>query len=112
MTQTGLSLGTPQYMSHEQAMGDRIVDHRTGIYALGAVTYEMLTGEPPHLGTSAQAIVAKLLTEPVRSLTVLRPTVPPHVDAAVQTALSKLPANRFATVAASTHLRSVRMGGL
>ena len=99
MTQTGLSLGTPQYMSPEQAMGDKTVDHRADIYALGAVTYEMLTGEPPHMGTTAQAIVAKLLTEAVRPCAVLRPSVPAHVDAAVQQALSKLPADRFATVA-------------
>lgn len=100
MTQTGLSLGTLQYMAPEQAMGDKHVDHRADQYALAAVTYEMLTGEPPHTGTNAQAIVAKLLTEQVRSATVLRPSVPAHVDAALRAALQKLPADRFADVAA------------
>ena len=98
MTQTGLSLGTPQYMSPEQAMGDKQVDHRADIYALGAVTYEMLTGEPPHTGPSSQAIVAKLLTEAVRPVHVLRPSVAAHVDAALHVALEKLPADRFASV--------------
>jgi serine/threonine-protein kinase len=97
ITQTGLSLGTPQYMSPEQATGDRGVDGRTDIYSLGAMTYEMLTGEAPHTGNTAQAIVAKLMTEEVRPLTVLRRNVPPHVDAAVRHALEKLPADRFAT---------------
>src|SRR4051812_7941076 len=86
MTQTGLSLGTPQYMAPEQAMGDKTVDRRVDIYALGAVLYEMLTGEPPHTGANAQSIVAKLLTEKVRAVSVLRPSVPAHVDAAVQVA--------------------------
>ncbi len=97
VTQTGLSLGTPQYMSPEQATGDRAVDARTDIYALGAMTYEMLTGEPPHSGTTAQAIIAKLMTEEVRPLTVLRRSVPSHVDAAVRHALEKLAADRFGT---------------
>ena len=97
VTQTGLSLGTPQYMSPEQATGDRTLDGRTDIYSLGALTYEMLTGEPPHTGKSAQSIIAKLMTEEVRPLTVLRRNVPPHVDAAVRRALEKLPADRFAT---------------
>ena len=99
MTQTGLSLGTPQYMSPEQAMGERQIDGRADVYAAGAVLYEMLTGEPPHLGNSAQAIIAKLMTENPRPLSVLRPSVPPHVDDAVRCALQKLPADRFATAA-------------
>ncbi len=97
VTQTGLSLGTPQYMSPEQATGDRAIDSRTDIYSLGAIVYEMLAGEPPHVGGSAQAIIAKLMTEEVRPVTVLRRTVPPHVDAAVRHALQKLAADRFAT---------------
>ena len=100
ITQTGLSLGTPQYMSPEQATGDRTVDARTDIYSLGAVTYEMLAGEPPHAGPTAQSIIAKLMTEEVRPLTILRRSVPPHVDAAVRHALEKLPADRFATAQA------------
>jgi serine/threonine protein kinase len=63
VTQTGLSLGTPQYMSPEQATGDRVIDGRTDIYSLGALTYEMLTGEPPHIGHTSQAIIARLLTD-------------------------------------------------
>lgn len=99
MTQTGLSLGTPQYMSPEQAMGERTVDARTDIYALGAVTYEMLAGDPPFTGSSVQAIVAKVLNERPTSLHMLRDTVPEHVDAAVLRAIAKLPADRFATAA-------------
>ncbi|WP_353265882.1 protein kinase [Gemmatimonas sp.] len=100
MTQTGLSLGTPQYMAPEQAMGDKAVDHRADQYALAAVTYEMLTSEPPHTGTNPQAIVAKLLTEAVRPATVLRPSVPAHVDAALRRGLEKLPADRFTSAKA------------
>jgi Tol biopolymer transport system component len=97
MTQTGLSLGTPQYMSPEQAMGERGVDARTDIYSLGAVTYEMLAGQPPFTGPNAQAIVAQVLTaEPPRPST-HRKSVPSYVDEAVETALAKLPADRFAT---------------
>jgi serine/threonine-protein kinase len=94
MTQTGLSLGTPQYMAPEQAMGDRSVDARADIYALGAVTYEMLAGEPPFTGPTAQAIVAKVITEKPLPLSRARDSVPPHVDAAIAQALSKLPADR------------------
>jgi eukaryotic-like serine/threonine-protein kinase len=97
ITQTGLSLGTPQYMSPEQATGDRIVDGRTDIYSLGAMTYEMLAGDPPHVASTSQAIIAKLLTEKPASLRVRRPSVPAHVDAAVGRALEKLAADRFAT---------------
>jgi eukaryotic-like serine/threonine-protein kinase len=97
MTQTGLSLGTPQYMSPEQAMGERTIDARSDIYALGAVTYEMLTGEPPFTGPTVQAIIAKAMAErPVPPSTV-RDTVPPAVERAVLRALAKLPADRFAT---------------
>jgi eukaryotic-like serine/threonine-protein kinase len=99
VTQTGLSLGTPQYMSPEQATGDRVIDARTDVYSLGAVTYEMLTGEPPHTGNTAQAIIARLMTEEPRSITAARRTVPVHVDEAVRCALEKLPADRFATAA-------------
>jgi eukaryotic-like serine/threonine-protein kinase len=97
ITQTGLSLGTPQYMSPEQATGDREVDGRTDLYSLGALTYEMLTGEPPHDGKTSQAIIARILTEKPRSLRLVRETVPPHIDSAVLRALAKLPADRFHT---------------
>ena len=97
ITQTGLSLGTPQYMSPEQATGDRSVDGRTDIYSLGAVLYESLVGDPPHLGGTSQAVIAKVLTERPRSVRLSRPAVPQHVDATVDRALEKLPADRFAT---------------
>jgi len=97
ITQTGLSLGTPQYMSPEQATGDRVVDARTDIYSLGAITYEMLVGDPPHVGSTAQAVIAKLLTERPASVRASRPSVPLHVDAAVGRALEKLAADRFST---------------
>jgi hypothetical protein len=95
VTQTGLSLGTPRYMSPEQATGDRAIDARTDIYSLGAVTYEMLTGDPPHTGSSSQAIIARVLTERPRSIRSSRPNVPPHVEATVERALEKLAADRF-----------------
>jgi serine/threonine-protein kinase len=97
MTETGLSLGTPHYMSPEQAMGDREIDARSDQYALACVLYEMLAGEPPYTGPSAQAIVAKVITEKATPVTVHRDTVPPHVSASIQKCLSKLPADRFAT---------------
>jgi len=100
MTQTGLSLGTPQYMAPEQAMGEKSIDARADLYSLGAVTYEMLAGEPPFTGPTAQAIVAKVMTASPAPLTTLRPKVPAHLDAAVQHALEKLPPDRVATARA------------
>ncbi len=99
MTQTGLSLGTPQYMSPEQAMGERAIDARSDIYGLGAVAYEMLAGEPPFTGPTVQAIVAKVLSERPVPLHTIRDTVPPGIEQAIFTALAKLPADRFATAA-------------
>src|SRR4051812_13189589 len=99
MTETGMSLGTPHYMAPEQAMGDREITPRADIYALGVMLYEMLTGEPPFTGPTAQAIVARMMTEQPRSLTIQRHTIPPHVEAAVSRALEKLPADRFASAA-------------
>ena len=99
MTQTGLSLGTPQYMSPEQAMGERAIGAQSDIYALGAVAYEMLAGDPPFTGSSVQAIVAKVLSERPTPLRTLRDTVPVAVEQAVHTALAKLPADRFASAA-------------
>ena len=95
MTETGMSLGTPHYMSPEQAMGEREITARSDIYALGCVLYEMLTAEPPFEGATAQAIVARVLTESPRSLRPQRKSIPPQVEAAVLTALEKLPADRF-----------------
>ncbi|MFI5279603.1 MAG: protein kinase [Gemmatimonadales bacterium] len=100
MTETGMSLGTPHYMAPEQAMGEREITPKADIYALGCVLYEMLTAEPPFTGATAQAIVARVVTEEPRSLTLQRKTIPLNVEAAVLTALAKLPADRFATAAA------------
>ena len=97
ITQTGLSLGTPQYMSPEQATGDRLIDARSDVYALGAVTYEMLVGDPPFGGSTVQGIVAKVLTERPTAPTAVRDTVPKRVERAVLRALEKLPADRFAS---------------
>jgi serine/threonine-protein kinase len=99
MTETGMSLGTPHYMSPEQAMGEREITARSDVYALGCVLYEMLTGEPPFTGATAQAIVARVLTEHPRPMLPQRHTIPPQVEAAVLTSLEKLPADRFATAA-------------
>jgi Tol biopolymer transport system component/tRNA A-37 threonylcarbamoyl transferase component Bud32 len=99
MTETGMSLGTPHYMSPEQAMGEREITARSDVYALGCVLYEMLTGEPPFTGATAQAVVARVVTEAPRPLQAQRHTIPAHVEAAVLTALEKLPADRFASAA-------------
>ena len=111
MTQTGLSLGTPQYMSPEQAMGERTIDARSDVYALGAITYEMLTGEPPFTGASVQAIVAKVMTERPTAPSTVRDTVPDAVERAVLTALAKLPADRFATAAQFSEALGDSTGG-
>ena len=97
LTQTGLSLGTPQYMSPEQATGDRGIDARSDVYSLASVLYEMLAGEPPVTGASAQAMIAKLMTEKPTHVRILRDTVPEGVDEAITRALAKTPADRFAT---------------
>jgi serine/threonine-protein kinase len=99
LTETGISLGTPQYMSPEQATGDRQLDPRSDVYSLGAVLYEMLTGEPPHSGATVQAVIAKLMTERPTRLRVIREAVPVAVEAAVERALAKTPADRFASAA-------------
>lgn len=98
MTETGLSLGTPYYMSPEQASADRIPDARSDVYSLGCVLYEMLTGEPPYTGASAQAVLAKILTEDARRPTTARASIPPNVDAAIRCALQKLSADRFTSM--------------
>jgi tetratricopeptide (TPR) repeat protein len=97
LTQTGIILGTPAYMSPEQGAGERGLDGRTDVYSLGCVLYEMLTGEPPFTGPTAQAIIAKRFTDPVPSARRLRHTVSPAVDRAITKALARAPADRFAT---------------
>jgi serine/threonine-protein kinase len=99
LTETGMAVGTPSYMSPEQGAGD-VTDARSDQYALAAVTYEMLAGEPPFTGPTAQSVMAKHVAQPAPSIRTTRPAVPMHVDAALQRALAKQPADRFAGVAA------------
>ncbi|HEX8726452.1 MAG TPA: protein kinase [Gemmatimonadaceae bacterium] len=95
MTETGLSLGTPHYMSPEQATADKEITGRSDIYSLATVLYEMLAGAPPHVGSSAQQIIMKIVTEQAAPVTKLRKSVPANVAAALARALEKLPADRF-----------------
>ncbi|MGI8496329.1 MAG: protein kinase domain-containing protein [Gemmatimonadaceae bacterium] len=97
LTREWTSLGTPQYMSPEQAAVDRTVDARSDIYSLACVLYEMLTGDPPHTGSTVQAVLARVLGEKPRPVRSVRPSVPASVEAAVDRALAKLPADRFVT---------------
>jgi serine/threonine-protein kinase len=110
MTETGMSLGTPHYMSPEQALGERAVDARADIYALGAVTYEMLAGEPPFTGPTSQAIITRVMTEDPRSLVSQRRHVSAAMESAVLTALEKLPADRFGSAAEFAAAFSTRAG--
>jgi serine/threonine-protein kinase len=100
MTETGLSLGTPGYMSPEQATGERGLDARADVYSLGCLLYEMLAGEPPHTGPTIQAVIAAVVTKEPERLSLRRRSVPANVEAAVHKALAKLPADRFATAEA------------
>ena len=100
MTETGMSLGTPHYMSPEQATADKDIGARSDVYSLASVLYEMLAGQPPHLGGSAQQIIMKIIAEPVAPVTSLRRNVAPNVAAALAKALEKLPADRFETASA------------
>lgn len=109
LTATGITLGTPAYMSPEQAAGDRAVDARSDIYSLGAVCYEMLVGEPPFTGPTAQAILAKVLSGDAPSVRQSRPAVPEDVDSAIRRALAPVPADRFAT---STQLANALEAGV
>jgi Tol biopolymer transport system component/tRNA A-37 threonylcarbamoyl transferase component Bud32 len=95
MTETGLSLGTPHYMSPEQATAEKEITARSDVYSLASVLYEMLAGQPPHLGGSAQQIIMKIVTDQARPVTELRKAVPANVAAALSKALEKLPADRF-----------------
>jgi serine/threonine-protein kinase len=99
LTETGIALGTPAYMSPEQATASGRLDGRSDVYALGCVIYEMLAGEPPFTGPTPQAVIAKRFVQPVLPLRQLRPTVPAWVDSAVATALASVPADRFPTAA-------------
>ena len=95
MTETGLSLGTPPYMSPEQATAEKEITARSDVYSIGSVLYEMLTGNPPHTGASAQQIIMKIITVPAEPVTVYRKSVPANVAAVVAKSLEKLPADRF-----------------
>src|SRR5688572_14916122 len=97
ITQTGVSVGTPQYMSPEQATGDRTIDERSDIYSLGAILYECLTGDPPHTASTAQGVIARVITDEPRSIRLTRPNVAPNLEAALQRALAKVPADRWRT---------------
>ena len=101
LTETGLAVGTPQYMSPEQSAGERTLDARSDIYSLGTVFYEMLAGEPPYTGPTPQAILAKRLTEPLPHIRTVR-DVPQWVEDVVTRALARAPADRFATAAESS----------
>ena len=94
LTGTGVTVGTAAYMSPEQASGERRIDARSDVYALAAVLYEMLAGEPPFTGPNAQAIVARILVDAPRAVRTIRPNVPVHVDQALLTGLAKVPADR------------------
>ena len=89
LTETGLMLGTPEYMSPEQAAGERELDARSDVYSLACVLYELLAGEPPHTGASARIVIAKRFTEPVPRVRRLRPAVPPAVEQALVRALAR-----------------------
>ena len=99
LSEPGLVIGTPAYMSPEQASGGANLDGRSDLYSLACVIYEMLAGEPPHTGPTAQAILARQQCESPRSIRVLRPSVPDRLEQAIMKALAKAPADRFASVA-------------
>src|SRR2546426_10154696 len=99
LTETGIAIGTPGYMSPEQATENERLDGRSDIYSLGCMLYEMLAGEPPYTGANARSVIAKQLTDPVPSVRRLRDTIPPAIDGAVSKALAKAPADRFVSAA-------------
>ncbi len=114
LTETGLAIGTPAYMSPEQASGSKDLDGRSDLYSLGCVLYEMLSGETPYTGPTAQAILAKKLSEPLPRVSVVRETVPAGIEAALARALARTPADRFVTAAefaaALAHPETVHTG--
>ena len=95
MTETGLSLGTPHYMSPEQATAEKEITPRSDVYSLASVLYEMLAGQPPHVGGAAQQVIMKIITEQAAPVNTMRKNVPPNVVAALAKALEKIPADRF-----------------
>ena len=99
LTETGLSLGTPQYMSPEQATGSHVIDGRSDVYSLGCVLYEMLAGEAPFTGPTVESVVRQHLTADAPSVATMRPAVPDETASAIQRALAKAPADRFSTAA-------------
>jgi serine/threonine-protein kinase len=109
LTQTGMVIGTPAYMSPEQASGERGIDARTDVYSLATVLYEMLAGEAPYTGPTAQAVIAKRLMDPVPSVRRVRPTVPDAVDRAIQRGLATVAADRYAS--AGDFARALQAGG-
>jgi serine/threonine protein kinase/tetratricopeptide (TPR) repeat protein len=111
LTETGLVVGTPAYMSPEQASGDKSLDARTDIYSLSAVLYEMLSGEPPYTGATTQAVIVKRLTEPAPSVRSSRPSVPEAVDQAIRKALAPMPADRYSTIAQFAQVLYTGSGG-
>ncbi len=111
LTETGIALGTPAYMSPEQATGEREVDARSDQYSLACVLYEMLAGEPPYTGPNAQAVIAKRFSEPIPHLSTVR-SVPAQVEATVARGLAKTPADRFSSVSAFAQALDVGSGHL
>ncbi len=112
LTSTGISLGTPAYMSPEQGMADPNLDGRTDIYSLGCVLYEMLAGSPPFTGRTTQALIARHSLDAVPSLSTVRSTIPEDVEDVVMCALAKVPADRFATAGDFANaLNACRQGG-
>ncbi len=97
LTQSGMIVGTVYYMSPEQSAGDELVDGRSDIYSLGCVLYEMLTGEPPYMGNTMQAVIAKRFSDPIPSARRLRAAVPPAIDEVIQRCLAQVPADRYQT---------------
>ena len=99
LTETGLALGTPAYMSPEQVAGEKTVDGRSDIYSLGCVLYEMIVGEPPHTGPTAQAVMARRMIDAVPKIRPVRDTVSESLERAIHRALARVPADRFSTAA-------------